>query len=47
MDDGEFLTVSLAEKAEEAQQTEEVTQADVVQQGNKAVIQMRVESAVD
>ena len=42
-DDGEFLTESLAEftsQAEEAQQTMEVTQADVVQQGNKAVIQM-------
>ena len=44
VDDGEFLTESLAEvtsQAEEAQQTEDVTQADVVQQGSKAVIQMR------
>ena len=44
VEDGEFLTESLAEvtsQAEEAQQTDDVTQADVVQQGSKAVIQMR------
>ena len=44
VDDGKFLTESLAEvtsQAEEAQQTQDVTQADVVQQSSKAVIQMR------
>ena len=44
MDDGEFLTEPLAEvtsHAEDAQQTAEVAQADVLQQGSKAVIQMR------
>ena len=44
VDDGEFLTEPLVEvtsQAEEAQQTAEVAQADVVQQGSKAVIQMR------
>ena len=44
VEDEEFLTESLAEvtsQAEEAQQTEELTHADVVQQGGKAVIQMR------
>ena len=44
VEDGKFLTESLAEvtsQAEEAQQTEELTHADVEQQGGKAVIHMR------
>ena len=43
-DDEEFLTESLAQvtsQVEDAQQTDKATQADVVQQGSKAVIQMR------
>ena len=44
VEEGEFLTESLAEvtsQQEEAQQTEDTTTADVIQQGGKAVIQMR------
>ena len=44
VDDGEFLTESLAEvtsQQEEAQQAEDTTTADVIQQGGNAVIQMR------
>ena len=44
MDDGEFLTESLAEVAsqqEESAQTDDQTQADFVREGSKAVIRMR------
>ena len=44
VDDGEFLAEALAEVAsqqEEAQQVDDTTQADFVQQGNKAVMRLR------
>ena len=44
VDDGEFLAEALAEvvsQQEESQQVDDTTQADFVQQGNKAVVRLR------